>query len=143
MTDDFYIYVKSTDLQNVHNNKGGLFIVELPNIKHFNHHAYETALMELTFKKNQEILDNILILLDIATFSVVGSQELPILRRLPLETLQTSWVHIIYNYPFYVPVSQTEVNKIAISIVHEADKSVVDFSNSPVSLVLHFRRKLW
>lgn len=141
MNESFYVFSKSTDLKNIHEqNSGANFRVDLPETKFLNGEEYEVALMEITFDKPITIRSDVILLLDIVKESVCSGRNLRLLRRIPFQCYRY-WNYIIYQKPLYMPITHTKISTFSITMLEEETLNQIPINREPISVLLHFRPK--
>lgn len=84
---------------------------------------------------------------DVCTGSIVGKSERPLLRRVHIDTNNTSKTsktlsaNIVFDTPYYVPVRVKELDQIRIYIKDEKDADCSFLDDTCVTL--HFKRFLF
>ena len=138
-TDNFYLFVSSSDSLNVHeNNVGSDFIVQLPQTYHLDG-KWECALIEASFVPDfEEQTDQILICTNVIAPSYVKNTSRRVLRR--IEILQEDKTDLTFNQKFYFDVNQTELSRLNIYVLNE-ELQLAGFKVDKVNCTLHFRRK--
>ena len=137
-TDNFYLFVCSSDSLNVHeNNVGSDFIVQLPQTYHLDG-KWDCALIEASFVPDfEEHTDQILICTNVIAPSYVKNTSRRVLRR--IEILQDK-TDLTFNHKFYFDVNQTELSRLNIYVLNE-ELQLAGFKVDKVNCTLHFRRK--
>jgi hypothetical protein len=77
---------------------------------------------------------------DVASYSVVGDLEAPLLHVCSTSGRDSEMVKSIFTHPFYVPVARNDFESIEIDIRDELGRRV-PFLHGRSIVTLHFRRK--
>ena len=117
-TDNFYLFVSSSDSLKVHeNNVGSDFIVQLPQTYYLDG-KWECALIEASFVPDfEDHTDHILICTNMITPSYIKNTSLYVLRR--IEILREAKTDLTFDQRFYFDVNQTELSRLNIYVLDE------------------------
>ena len=140
-TDDFYLFVSSSDSLKVHeNNVGSHFIVQLPKTYYLDG-KWECALIEASFVPDfEEHTDHILICTNAIDSSYIQNTSLPVLRR--IEIMQEDKTDLTFDQRFYfnLNLNQTALSRLNIYVLDDKLQQP-RFKVDKVNCTLHFRRK--
>ena len=138
-TDNFYLFVCSSDSLKVHErNVGSDFIVQLPRTYYLDG-KWECALIEASFVPDfEESTDQILICTDVIADSYVQNTSRRVLRR--IEILREDKTDLSFNPGLYFDVKQTELSRLNIYVLDDK-LQLAGFKVDKVNCTLHFRRK--
>ena len=93
-------------------------------------------------------IKDIYVYTDVCTGSIVGKSERPLLRRVHIDTNNTSKTsktlsaNIVFETPYYVPVRVKELDQIRIYIKDEKDTDC-SFIDGDTCVTLHFKKFLF
>ena len=130
--------LSSEDSSDYFQNKPNNFTIQLNKQIQFDGY-WTVALTEfkveswLTTSKIQEIF----VCCNVCEETIVGSKEMPLLRRIYLEPKTTG--HAIFTLPYYVPVKIAQIQQISLYIT-DRDGKLVSFLNGAVNISLHFKK---
>jgi hypothetical protein len=77
---------------------------------------------------------------DIVTPQIVGSELLPLLRKITLSGQENQVTTISFQDRHYLPLSRSEIDEISIRLLDEVGEELT-IHRGTVNLTLHFRRK--
>lgn len=82
-------------------------------------------------------IHEIFVCCNICEETIVGSKEMPLLRRIYLEQKTTG--NMIFTLPYYIPVKIAQIQQISLYIM-DRDGKLVSFLNGAVNISLHFKK---
>lgn len=139
---DRYVYVRSDESNGIFDdNQVYKFKIHLKVPLSF-HGFWKVALTEFQARNAKGIRKSksnsaIYILSSICKDSIAHGVELPLLRRVEMNT-PTGWDYI-FPSPYYVPLKQRELQEFEV-VIKSNDGNLATFLESPLYLTLHFKQ---
>ena len=131
--------LSSTDSSNYFNNSPNNFTVQLNRQVQFDGY-WVVAVTDFNiknYKQNKTNEHEIFLYCDICQETFVGGREIPLLRRIVLNSDQKT--NIIFTTPYYIPLKVSQLQQIKIYIKNRKGDPV-SFQTEEVTLTLHFKK---
>lgn len=137
----FYVRVASNDsIEENPTNRASRFVVNLPRELYFRG-LWRCGLAEITYPSIvEDAVPHILVLTDFTNESVMGTHELPVLRRLP-HTISSTGVHVEFNNIQYIKVKRENITQMSFWLLGENNKEIAFNPNGTTYMTLHFLQK--
>ena len=130
--------LSSEDSSEYFQNKPNSFTIQLNKQIQFDGY-WTVALTEFNVESllSTSTIHEIFVCCNFCEETIVGSKELPVLRRIYLR--EKSPGNMIFTFPYYIPMKIGQLQQISLYIT-DKDGNLVSFINGPVNISLHFKK---